>query len=534
MTNSISRRSFLKHSGALGSVVGAGLPVALNLTMPSQAMAAPGDDTSGYRALVCVFLAGGNDAFNTIVRTDSAAGLQRYRAARSNVALPDDRLTALNITPANNHCVPATPSLALKINDKLPNLCSMFNEGKLAIIGNIGPLVQNMTAAEYVPGSSTVPAKLFSHNDQQSVWQSGQPEGAISGWGGELVRRLSAQNRVTTLGTDDQQLFASVAVESSPVFCNGTNTKMPGGKPTITMFGAASRGGALRPGGADIYSMETTGPSNSDYSFWGMTRLGRNATLNPIFEGSAGMSTLTSTVSTKHFIESDYCKKLKSANDAWLSMFTATSNITSSTPPPAGNRLANQLRVVADIIKARSATPLSMSRQVFFVQLGGFDTHSGQQLGGSEHDRLMTQLNDALFYFDTQLGADRSLVTTFTASEFGRKLHANGDGTDHGWGGHHFVMGGALMGKDSQNKDIWLRGGVYGNFPDLSTWNGNAYTDTQLLSDGTLVPKVSVDVFAKEMGQWLGIDWSTAENKLVAEQLFPNLSKLAPLPGIIT
>jgi uncharacterized protein (DUF1501 family) len=156
------------------------------------------------------------------------------------------------------------------------------------------------------------------------------------------------------------------------------------------------------------------------------------------------------------------------------------------------------------------------------VQLGGFDTHSGQIGPDSAHKNLLKKLDEALMYFNEALGdADRGKVITFTASEFGRKLNENGDGTDHGWGSHHFVMGGNV------------KGGVYGHFPDLSTWSAgtSSYTDGQLLADGTMIPKVPVDLFAKELGKWLGIDWAVGTNPKVAEQLFPNLSGSQALLG---
>ncbi len=157
------------------------------------------------------------------------------------------------------------------------------------------------------------------------------------------------------------------------------------------------------------------------------------------------------------------------------------------------NDLWRQLAMVVQMI--RSSQEIGVHRQVFFVQLGGFDTHSGQARGGSAHDGLMSMLNRALQRFDEELGSLRDVVTTFTASEFGRKLLENGDGTDHAWGGHHFVMGGTQVNG----------GHIFGRMPSLATDADGAFTDPQLLADGTMIPEVSVHHFGAELAQWFGV-----------------------------
>lgn len=501
MTKHISRRNFLKHSGALGAITTVGVPMVMNL-LPTDASAAV---TDNYKALVCVFLAGGNDAFNMVVRTDSTEGVQRYKDMRPNIRLADGDLSNANdanlltITGQNNHCIPAAPNLKLKLHPRMPQLKAMFDLGQVALIGNIGPLVKPMTADLYVPGSVDVPPKLFSHNDQQSVWQSGKPEGSTNGWGGELVRRLAANNKI---GGNRSDLFSAVAVEANGLFCAGTGAKVQGEPtlPPVTPL-VVSKDGVLQPGA----------------NFW-YGNVSRAYVLDPLLSGAVGMSSLTTSTgaATQHLIEADYLGKLVSANLA--SGYMATAQAASTTvkvnPAPAGNGLAKQLEIVANFIRAQSSQPLSYARQVFFVQLGGFDTHSDQGRGGA-HDQLLGALDEALSYFYTQLGTDGvSKVTTFTASEFGRKLNANGDGSDHGWGGHHFVMGGGV------------KGGVYGSFPDLSTWiaGSGKYGDTQLLSDGTMVPAVAVDTLSKELGEWLGVNLTKTDpvGGALVKQLFPS------------
>jgi uncharacterized protein (DUF1501 family) len=525
MTPKINRRSFIQQAGAVGAWTAAGGPLVFNLA-PSTAQAA--NNLDGYRALVCVFLAGGNDAFNTVVRADSIPGLNRYKEARKTIRWNDVDLAdaSLKLTVGATNNFTGAPNLDLRLNKHLAKMRARFNAGGVALIGNIGPLVKPMTNTAYVPGSVDVPPKLFSHNDQQSVWQSGKPEGAVSGWGGEFIRRLAQNNTVNGAASTK---FASIGVEATAVFCNGIDVKVAGetGKPQVNVLGS-SRLGVLRPGGGDADS-QSWSTGNADGFDEG--RLTRDSVLGPIFAGTAGVTQKSVLFggTYKHAIEQDYLSKLVSANDAWKAASQVLGKMDSAVVPdaPANNDLAAQLRAVLAFISRHATVPtaLNSSRQVFFVQLGGFDTHNGQIAGGV-HDDLLRQLDEALDYFYTQLqeGGYLSSVTTFTASEFGRKLNENGDGSDHGWGGHHLVFGGSV------------KGGVYGHFPDLGTWDGASakYTDPQLLSDGTMVPKVSVDVFAKQLGGWLGLDWvGDANNKTALGQIFPNLGLQEGLAAFI-
>jgi uncharacterized protein (DUF1501 family) len=505
---SLSRRHFLKHSGALASAAGVGMPMVMNMLVSPEAMAATG---GSYKALVCVFLAGGNDSHNTVIRTDK--GLARFVSARPTVGaeVQTDGTALAPLNMGSHPNLTGISGLSLALHPTLANVKSYFESGRLAIIGNVGPLMEPTLASAVANGSAKMPPKLSSHNDQTSIWQSGYPEGAISGWGGEMVRRFGETNKVEG---QTSQLFSAVAIETSPVFCAGTNQNMPGHLPVVSPFGAAAKdGGALRPGGLK--------GDNAPYTVhW---YLPRDVALSKLFKGEAGRSELgAGSAKVAHLIESDYLAKMKGAEQAWSTNSQATANVTLSRPIPEGNSLAEQLAVVVKMIKASNNAPLALGRQVFYVQLNGFDTHSGQVGPMSPHKRLLKKLDDALKFFDDELGSDREKVLTFTASEFGRKLNENGDGTDHGWGGHHFVMGGGV------------KGGVYGHFPDLSTWSDAkaAYgDDEQVLPDGTMVPQVAVDLYAKELGKWLGIDWSDGTNKQVASILFPNLDQKEPLLG---
>jgi uncharacterized protein (DUF1501 family) len=527
MTHPTSRRQFLKQGGALASAAGVGMPLVMNLMATGSAQAAA---ATGYKALVCVFLAGGNDAFNTVIRTDSVEGNKRFMSARKTVGL--DVMSVANgvytpLSPVDliTKMVPnktGINSLTLALHPALVKTKARLEAGKLAVIGNIGPLADVTNSQTYAEASVAIPPKLFSHNDQTSTWQSGQPEGAVSGWGAELVRRFPANNLISDARS---HMFSAVAIETSPVFCSGGNLDMPDALPVVTPFGAASNGGALK-----VCGYRGSGLIND--------RFDRDTLLAPIFSGNVGRGETTAKAAAGNLIEEAYLAKLNAANNAWSAMSTALAqssadgNLSGEPALPADNGLAAQLRMVAKMIKASSSNPLALGRQVFFVQIGGFDTHSGQvQPNSTElstHGNLLRKLDDALQYFDDMLGTggqdDRSKVVTFTASEFGRKLDGNGDGTDHGWGGHHFVMGGAV------------KGGVYGYFPDLGTWTNGAippYGDPQMLRDGTLVPSVSVDLFAKELGQWLGIDWASGSNVQLGAKLFPRLKPSTPVLGFL-
>lgn len=539
MTTPISRRNFLKQSSAASAGITVGSPLVLSLMGSELAHAST---TDPYRALVCVFLAGGNDAYDTVIRTDK--GLDTYLAARRNICGSVVVPTSFDATSAGywtgqvansatmqlNQAVVSQYqttqnlqaghpdyNLALAVHPRLTYIKACFDAGKLAVIGNIGPLLAPVTAAQFegrVPVDAKLPEmppKLFSHNDQQSMWQSGMPEGSTTGWGGEMVRRASIANANAINGKADGT-FSAIGMDATPVFCFGTNTNLPSNAKVVLPYGASSQLGALRMGNTlptfDRVAGDATAAELNAY--WNRDKL-----LADLFTGAKGTSDgATAGVSLGHLIEQDVATKLDNTDKSWHYLTKALSNSPAAptTPEPAKGPLALQLRMVAKIIQARKNAPLSMARQVFYVQLGGFDTHSGQD--NITRANLLGDLNDALEEFYRLLDGDSANVVTFTASDFGRKFTQNGDGTDHGWGGHHFVLGGNV------------KGGAYGHFPDTTatiTRQVNSsdrtqsvtslkYTDPQMLTtDGTMVPKVSVDSLVYELGKWLGVDWGTAD-----------------------
>ncbi len=472
-----SRRLFLRQSAAMASL-GAGAPLALNLAAMGSAAA----QTAGnYKALVCVYLNGGNDAYNTVLPTDSASW-SAYTKVRnqqpSSIALDGSKLLPL-------HPVSGAHSRSPALHPQLSGLQDLFNnQRRLAIVSNVGPLVEPLTKNEYTLAQKRRPAKLFSHNDQQSSWQALGPEGAALGWGGRLADAVAASNGAS--------LFTGISASGNAVWVSGQNVKQY----------QMQSSGVLRLG-------VTTGATGADQIF-GSAQV------------AAAMQRIAGATRSNHLFEKDVSDTGRRSIEADRLMGSALPS--SATAPygpdtllqytrPDGSRainpLAQQLQVVARAIGAR--TSLAMKRQVFFVSLGGFDTHDDQN---TRHADLMARLNHAMMYFDTVLGSLglRDDVTTFTASDFGRTFTSNGDGTDHGWGGHHFVMGGAVQG-----------GSIIGDLPTYSLKNANDNNfngSPDQLGNGVMLPKISVEQYGSALGRWFGAGSALST-------VFPNLGNFS-------
>lgn len=492
-----SRRNFLRRAGAF-SALGAAGPTALNLAALGTAAAATASD---YKALVCVFLFGGNDPFNTVLATDSSSWAS-YTALRKQA--PESIALLAPGTAVNTGAAAASPARlggVLKISPLNPrgrtyalhpvlgSMRSMFDtDRRLAIVANVGPLVVPTTKAQYASLTHPKPAKLFSHNDQQSVWQAFAPEGAGQGWGGRMGDIFASANGGSQ--------FAAVSAGGNAVWLTGEDT----------------RGYQIGPAGAIRYPVDLNGVLyNSREVDAALVRIPKQN-----YDGHVLKADLASAASHSMSAEEALRTVLKPASDAMWG--TPATNYSQTSDPKlqytspltgaaAPNPLAAQLQVVARMIDASGT--LGLRRQVFFVGLGGFDTHKNQN---ASHADLLAQLADAMGYFDGVLAGMglRNKVTTFTASDFGRSFTSNGDGTDHGWGGHQFVMGGAVKGGD-----------IYGTFPVLGAKNaGNNYFDSspnQLLN-GVLLPTTSVDQFGATLARWFGV----SDAQLV--DVFPNLA----------
>ena len=474
-----SRRRFLRTASVVsGSVGTAAAPFALNLASLSTAVAQTSAD---YKAIVCLFFYGGNDSSHMVLRTD-AASFNEYTRLRSvapeSIALKapgtpvvptaalasPDRLGGVRAIAPKFTVSPENNAFTYALHPSMPEVATLFAANRLAILANAGPLVQPLTRAEYVANVKPRPKALGSHNDQQSTWQALGPEGVKVGWGGHLGDLVASSNTNT--------VFTSISVSGNAVFSAGE---------TVFQY-QVSGGGATQIGGLTGTLFGSTSAS---------------ATLKNIVTGS-----------NQHLFANEYGAIVKRSVDAQAAFQTAyvastvtapTQYVQPSTNANANNGLATQLQTVARIIGARAG--LGTKRQVFFVSMGGFDTHDNQNANQAAR---LARISHALGYFDTALaglpGGDmRSNVTLFTASDFGRTLTSNGDGTDHGWGSHHFVMGGAVKG-----------GEIYGRFPqfglNLSDSANNAY-----------LPVTSVDTIGSTLGRWFGA--SDTDLNIV----FPNL-----------
>jgi len=473
-----SRRRFLRQLGALGAA-GTAAPWLANLAALTPASAAT---TTGYKALVCLYLYGGNDSYNTVLATDTSSWAS-YLAARNAdsdpIALPAVGTLANKKSAAFNArlggVLPITPKnaqgRAFALHPGLAAVQSMFAAGRVAVVANVGPLVKPTTKAAYVANSVPLPSKLFSHNDQQSAWQAMGPEGTTLGWGGEMMDRCVAGNT--------NPIFSAVTLNGEAVWLEGAQSRayqlgLSGaihiGSPTGLLFGSATGQAALDS------IMRTTREDvaiEQDHAAVVGRSIDAEALLAPALPPAATAPWGTPGLPA-------------GAADPLLSYLAPSTGVVTANP------IAQQLQPIARMIAARAA--LGMGRQVFFVGVDGWDTHDGQN---TRHADLMAQLAQAMSYWDTvtrAMGVDAN-VTTFTMSDFGRAFPSNGGGTDHGWGGHQFVMGGAVKGGD-----------IYGTFPAYGTADGaGGFTSNDQLADGALLPAISVEQYAGTLGKWFGL-----------------------------
>ena len=442
-----SRRGFLKQATALSLGGAAGFAADLNRF---NAFAA---DTSGYKALVCVFLFGGMDGHDVVLPYDTfnydrytdirSALLNDYNNLEGGSTRARDRLLPLNLDNSGDFS-----GRQFALPPELGPIHQLIDRGDGAIVSNVGPLVTPLTREEFRSRSVPRPPRLFSHNDQQSVWMSSQPEGANFGWGGRF-----ADMAIASAGNSDAT-FTAVSASGNTVFLSGE---------IVGPFEVGSNG-----------PEEIAGLGED--TFYG------SASLPQLFEDHLK----SENDALSHLLQRDFVNVVDRSIDANRALRESFSQSPAFSTAFPNSRLGRQLQVVARIISLRQT--LGVSRQIFFVSTGGFDTHSNQ---ATSMPRLQTQIAEGMraFYDATEEMGVSNDVTSFTASDFGRTLTVNRDGTDHGWGGHHFVIGGGVRGNR-----------MLGDFPEPVLGHN---LDS---NNGRLIPTTSVDQFAATLGSWFGLN----------------------------
>jgi uncharacterized protein (DUF1501 family) len=472
----MTRRGFIRQAacaalgtGALSAAIGD-----LRFINSAAAQSISGD----YKALVCIFLSGGNDSNNLIIPTIQSE-YDDYAGIRSDVL-------AIPISGAPNVAIPLSPLNSdghnYGLHPACPELATLFGENKLAVLFNTGTLVFPMTRAQYQSGILRRPPQLFSHSDQVTQWQTSIPDRPpLNGWGGRCADLLASVQ-------PGAPISMSITVAGANTFEVGNVVSQY----SVTTSGAinlSSVSGARLQSLTNLLALPYPNLQVQAYADVGEHAIQTGGLLNAAITATA-------------------------APTYWTTPFRTT--ITSPTGGNAFNSsLASQLRMIARLIEAGSRSAANggfgMKRQIFFCQVGGYDTHSGQTPGPGlttvgSHANLLAELSQGMHSFQRameQLGLSNN-VTSFTASDFGRTFPANGEGSDHGWGSHHLIMGGAVNGRRT-----------YGRFPTLAV---NGPDDT---STGRWIPTTAIDQYFATLATWFGVDNSNLP------VVFPNLGRFA-------
>ncbi len=459
----VARRTILQR-GACGALGLAGLTSQM-FTMRTTAAMLDGLGFGDYKALVCVFLYGGNDSGNTLVPIDGGEqNYDSYANVRAQLALGRSEFNNTIITPSN------TAGRRFGLHPSMTRLKSLFDQGDMSMVANVGSLLYPMDRESFYNNTVARPRSLFAHDVQQLQWQISTADAADRlGWGGRVADALQSAGanpsgnismNISLAGTNFYQNGNSV----SP-FVMGRN-----GAPEIQFNGVASNSAGrelLEIAYADLMAVQC----------------------DPNYPSPNTMQKIYADINANTLVENELVSQL-------------LDNTELNTAAPETN-LGRQLELTARMIQQRSA--LSHERQIFFCAIGGFDNHNGLVGTNGLHGNLMRELDDGLGYFWDVLGElnARDMVTTFTASDFGRTMTSNDNGSDHGWGGHHFVMGGAQV-----------RGGrLFGRYPNLDIEGPDDTTR------GRYIPTTAVDEFSFEMAKWLGVPLSEMTT------VFPNLNR---------
>jgi uncharacterized protein (DUF1501 family) len=442
------------------------------LELNSLAAMAQGTGGSDYRALVCVYLQGGNDGHGTVIATDSDsfAAFTQARSGAPGLAYPLNELLPITLkTPQSGRTFALNPSLG--------GVQNLFNAGRAAIVANTGTLVAPATKTQISANSVPLPDSLFSHFDQTAAWQaiaSNLGSGEHVGWGGAVADAIEAMN------LNSNSMFTCISTAGNALFLAGQssfqlNVTPAGPIPIYGLaqppFGAPAATNALSP----ILANDETNLFAQEYQ----TVINRSIQAQSMLTSAMAPAGTGGVANPPQYLD-------------------PVSNKLTDNP------LAASMQTVARIIAGRAS--LGVARQIFYVQLGSFDTHDGQ---AQTHAKLLTQLGSAFEYFDglmVNMGLSNN-VTSFTISDFGRTLTSNSDGTDHGWGSHHFVVGGAVQGQN-----------MYGQYPVIGSNQAND------LSAGRLIPTTAVEQYAGTLASWFGL--SDGQIRTV----FPNFGNFGSNP----
>jgi len=462
MANSrLSRRSVLAGLGA-GAVLAPGF----------AGMRAEAASVGGYKALVCVFLFGGMDGHDVLLPYDQPS-YDTFRDLRQGV-VPD-------ASRARSVLQELSPRNAARFGDRrfalppeMPGMKRLFDAGQAGIVANVGPLIRPTDRNDW-DDRRRLPPRLFSHNDQQSVWQASAPEGARFGWGG-----LFADAALRSGANPNAQPFTTVSTSGDNLFLTGERSA------PYTLGGRGPEQVRI------LRDADRRRQWNDDYEAI-YQRLRRHFSAQEFSSNNLIARDVASVMDTS-----------LSSNEAYQAAIEQAPGLGVEFP---NSRLGRQLETIAETIAIRSR--LGVGRQVFFAGRGGFDTHSGQ---ASSMTGLLGDIDASVSAFQAAMEAigESRDVTLFTASDFGRTFAANGDGTDHGWGGHHFVVGGAVAG-----------GEIHGDPPPPGfdhAWDAGG---------GRLIPSISVDQYAAELGRWFGLSQAELNAAL------PNLSNFEAGPGLL-
>ncbi|MGV3530869.1 MAG: DUF1501 domain-containing protein [Chthoniobacteraceae bacterium] len=482
-----TRRDFFRQAAcaALGTVALTSTIRDLRFINAALGQGAPLND---YKALVCIFLNGGNDSNNLVIPRGSEYA--NYNAIRQNLAIPQSAILPITAQGGDGREYGFHPSCG--------ELQTLFSEGKLATLFNVGTLVQPMTRAAYYGNTAAKPPQLFSHSDQVTQWQTSIPDQPPkSGWGGRCADLLY------TLQPDAQiSLCTSLA---------GANTFEVG---NVVQQYHVGTSGAVTLSGTTGTGTTNTARKQAIKNLLGLDHpnLQRQAYAGVVERAIATGEILNDNISaTIDPTDSSYTTQNPDAPWRWNTGLTGI--YTSGAGGFPNTSLSRQLKMVARLIAARGA--LGMKRQIFFCSVGGYDTHSAQtgvNAAGQpdstvgSHANLLNELSEAMFAFQRsmeQLNLSEG-VTTFTASDFGRTFPTNGEGSDHGWGTHQLIMGGAVRGQRT-----------YGNFP-IHTIGGPDDTST-----GRWIPSTSVDEYSATLAKWFGVP------SAYMGTVFPNLGRFA-------